>query len=68
MQAIIEQLIIKLDAAKPIDIFYICLAFNYNNFNMTTQITSALITSDFCYAIYLKSMEVMKGFDLYQIS
>ena len=60
----IDTILQKFDGAKPIDIFRVCVALGKGG----QKIPAKLISSDVHYAIYLKQLQLIDQFDLYQLS
>ena len=61
---IINGILNKFDRASSKDLFYLCIALGKGS----QKLPSESISTDVYYAIYLKCLQVMGEFDLYQIS
>jgi hypothetical protein len=61
---IINGILNKFDRASSKDLFYLCIALGKGS----QKLPAESVSTDIYYAIYLKSLQVMGEFDLYQIS
>lgn len=60
----IEAILNKFDGAEAKDVFQLCVALGKGG----SKIPSEVVSTDVFYAIYLKQLQLVKEYDLYQLS
>ena len=63
---VISSILNKIDKAEANDIYYLCIAIGQALGNNNIQ--ASIIPSDVYYAIYLKQIQMVNEYDLYQLS